>query len=60
MDLKIKQKLINEFIYFEISGDKPYFNFTLKNGMLKSYNNIIDFLINEPKLDYKKIYVTPF
>lgn len=60
MNLQTQKQLINEFLDFQIQGDKPYFNFHLTNGKLKSFNNIIDFLKNINVLKYKEVYVTPF
>lgn len=60
MNLQTQKQLINEFLDFQIKGSKPYFNFHLTNGKLKSFNNIIDFLKNIDVLEYKEVYVTPF
>ena len=60
MDLQTQKQLINEFLDFQIKGSKPFFNFHLTNGKLKSFNNIIDFLKNEPKFEYDEVYITPF
>lgn len=60
MDLQTQKQLINEFLDFQIEGDKPYFNFKLSNGSKESFDNIIDFLTNEPKLNYTEVEVTPF
>lgn len=60
MDLQTQKQLINEFLDFQIKGDKPYFNFKLPSGATESFDNIIDFLTNEPKIEYEKITVTPF
>ena len=60
MDLQTQKQLINEFLDFKIKVSKPYFNFYLTNGKLKSFNNIIDFLTNIHVLKYTEVYVTPF
>lgn len=60
MNLQTQKQLINEFLDFQIKGSKPYFNFYLINGKLKSFNNIIDFLTHGIALDYKEVEVTPF
>lgn len=60
MDLQTQKQLINEFLDFQIKGSKPYFNFHLTNGKLKSFNNIIDFLTHGITLDYLEVDVTPF
>lgn len=60
MDLQTQKQLINEFLDFQIKGIKPFFNFYLTNGKIKSFNNIIDFLTHGIALDYVEVYVTPF
>lgn len=60
MDLQTQKQLINEFLDFQIKGDKPYFNLKLSNGATESFDNIIDFITNEPKLNYTEVKVTPF
>ena len=60
MDLQTQKQLINEFLDLKINGSKPYFNFYLTNGKLKSFNNIIDFLKNINVLKYTEVEVTPF
>lgn len=60
MDLQTQKQLINEFLDFKINGSKPYFNFYLTNGKLKSFNNIIEFLKNINVLKYTEVEVTPF
>lgn len=60
MDLQTQKQLINEFLDFQIKGSKPYFNFYLTNGKLKSFNNIVDFLTNINVLKYTEVEVTPF
>lgn len=59
-DLNYIKNLINEFIDLKIKGDKPYFNFYLFYGEIKSFDNLIEFLQLEEKLTYKEILVTPF
>lgn len=60
MDLQKQKQLINEFLDFKTQGEIPYFNFKISNGELKSFNNIIDFYVHLPVLDYIEVYVTPF
>lgn len=60
MDLATQKQLINEFLDFQINGDRPYFNFYLGEDRVFSTDNLIDFLKALDRVEFNKITVTPF